>query len=118
MKNIPPNQYRLRKGFMASDDTYGMNGMFLIPKPNHASKLTFTVISGMGLGWEHVSVSLPNRTPTWDEMCFIKSLFWGPDECVIQYHPPESQYVNQHKHCLHLWKPMGVEIPLPPMGMV
>jgi len=65
-------------------------------------------------GWEHASVSLANRCPTWDEMCFIKNFFWNPEDCVIQYHPPESQYKNVHNYCLHLWRPVNIEIPLPP----
>jgi hypothetical protein len=67
-----------------------------------------------GNPWEHVSVSVSNRCPVWDEMCFVKDLFWGPEECVVQFHPPRSQYVNQHPFVLHLWKPLGVSLPLPP----
>jgi hypothetical protein len=63
--------------------------------------------------WEHVSVSGQKRTPNWQEMCFVKDLFWGDEECVMQLHPPKSQYVNLHPHCLHLWKPMRVHIPVP-----
>src|SRR5262245_49673597 len=55
-------------------------------------------------GWEHVSVSVAyrvgndwkERDPTWEEMCFIKKAFWNDDECVVQFHPPESSYVNIH----------------------
>lgn len=54
--------------------------------------------------WEHVSVSTHRRTPNWREMCFVKDLFWGEDETVIQFHPPKSEYVNNHEHCLHLWR--------------
>jgi hypothetical protein len=63
--------------------------------------------------WEHVSVSLANRCPTWEEMCIIKSLFWDDDDVVLQFHPPKSDYVNQHPFCLHLWRYKG-EIPRPP----
>lgn len=55
--------------------------------------------------WEHVSVSLTNRCPTWDEMCHIKKIFWNEDEMCMQFHPVKSDYVNLHKFCLHLWKP-------------
>lgn len=72
--------------------------------------------------WEHVSVSVrdPNgprsveRCPTWEEMAWVKGLCWGPDECVVQFHPPESDYVNWHAFVLHLWKPVGVDVPRPP----
>jgi hypothetical protein len=68
--------------------------------------------------WEHVSVSLPDRAPTWEEMSWIKDLFWKEEECVVQYHPPRSQYVNYHPFCLHLWRPTRKPIPMPPSILV
>lgn len=75
-------------------------------------------------GWDHVSVSVPIRggiynpaLPTWEEMCKIKDLFWNEDECVIQFHPPKSQYVNNFD-ALHLWKPAQHEIPQPPTWLI
>lgn len=67
--------------------------------------------------WEHVSVSLADRCPTWEEMSYIKSLFWRRDECVVEYHPPASVYVNRNPFVLHLWKP-PVPIVLPPIECV
>jgi len=64
--------------------------------------------------WQHVSVSYGNRTPSWKEMNFIKDLFWRDDETVIQLHPPKSEYVNNHSHCLHLWRNTRQEQILPP----
>ena len=58
--------------------------------------------------WEHVSVSIAYKrdcTPTWSQMATVKSLFWRPTETVIQFHPPEAEYVSIHDGCLHLWKP-------------
>jgi hypothetical protein len=69
-------------------------------------------------GWEHVSVSLPDRCPTWEEMHKVKTLFWRDDETVIQIHPPQSKYVNQHPFCLHLWRKADAEQPLPPIQFV
>ena len=34
------------------------------------------VIASWGGGWEHVSVSLARRCPTWEEMCMVKDIFW------------------------------------------
>lgn len=67
-----------------------------------------------GVPFEHVSVSCKDRCPTWEEMNWVKDQFWGPEELVIQYHPPKSEYVNNNPFTLHLWKPVGFEIPLPP----
>lgn len=64
--------------------------------------------------WEHVSVSLIDRCPTWDEMVFVKQLFWADDETVLQFHPMKSQYINAMPFCLHLWKAIGINHPLPP----
>jgi hypothetical protein len=38
-------------------------------------------------------------------MCHVKELFFDADECVMQLHPPKSEYVNCHQYCLHLWRP-------------
>ena len=51
-----------------------------------------------------ISVSLVDRCPTWQEMCGVKRRFFEPEDCVVQYHPPESTYVNDHPYCLHLWR--------------
>src|SRR3954453_12001008 len=64
--------------------------------------------------WEHVSVSLRNRCPNWPEMNFTKGVFWSDDEAVMQLHPSRTEYVNLHPYCLHLWRPVYAEIPLPP----
>lgn len=114
-----PEKFRVLSGSMASDESWENNGYFKIPLKY---LVMAHVIVSDGLGWEHVSVHITeknkNRTPTWDEMCKIKNLFWDETDCVIQYHPPKSEYVNNHPHCLHLWKPIGVEIPLPPSILV
>lgn len=58
-------------------------------------------------GWEHVSVSpyAHTRTPSWDDMCRIKDIFWDATETVFQIHPPKSKYTNIMDNCLHLWRP-------------
>ena len=69
-------------------------------------------------GWEHVSVSRRNKTPTWEEMCFVKNLFWSEDEVVMQIHPAAADYVNHHPYCLHLWRPLQGWAQLPPSILV
>jgi hypothetical protein len=56
-------------------------------------------------GWNHVSVSLEHRNPSWNEMCFVKDLFFDEEELCLQFHPAKSEYVNLHNHCLHIWQP-------------
>lgn len=68
-------------------------------------------------GWEHLTVSpQPQRgkVPEWDIMCRVKDIFWDEEECCIEYHPRASQYVNNNETCLHIWKPIDLEIPEPP----
>jgi hypothetical protein len=94
-----------------SDDSYGFNGMFRLPWQDRLLR----VIASDGLGWQHVSVSVErdSRCPTWEAMCFVKGLFWDSEDWVLQFHPAESDYVNNHEGCLHLWKPIGRDFPVP-----
>ena len=108
---------RLRSGHFEST-TGDMHGAFVIRAP-WGGKMAI-VSSGShpdDEGWEHVSVSFADRAPSWREMCWVKDQFWQPDECVIQFHPPESDYVNLHPHCLHLWKHKDGH-PTPPKWML
>lgn len=110
-----PERHRIKVGRMASDETYGCNGAFDVAL-NRGQRVF--VIASDQLGWEHVSVSRKDRPPTWEEMCQVKALFWSDEDCVIQYHPPRSEYVNNHPNCLHLWRPIDVRVPMPPSIMV
>lgn len=76
------------------------------------------VVFSWGGGWDHVSVSFANRTPTWEEMCEIKRMFFHPDEICAQLHPMESEYVNNHPYTLHIWRPQKSVMPTPPAWMV
>lgn len=110
---------RVTEGPLASDPSWGAYGKFVLLR-ERGLKTELRVIASGGDpddphsgGWEHVSVSTATRCPTWDEMCRVKDLFWAEDETVIQFHPPRSEYVNNHQFCLHLWKP-PYEVALPP----
>jgi hypothetical protein len=115
-----PERFRITAGRMGSSALNGNNGSFFIPltDPRSSKVLKARVLASDQAGWEHVSVSFPTRTPTWDVMCTIKDLFWDAEDCVIQYHPPKSDYVSYHDFCLHLWRPIGVDIPRPPSSLV
>jgi hypothetical protein len=67
----------------------------------------------IALDKQNVTV-VTNRPPNWEEMCFVKDLFWDTEEAVMQLHPPKSRWINNHNYCLHLWRPTNQEIPLPP----
>ena len=89
-----PEKFRIRSGRVGSDASFGNNGAFEVRLRHNQ---TVYVIASDGAGWEHVSVSRRDRCPTWDE----------------QYHPPRSEYVNNHPNCLHLWRPIGAALPMP-----
>lgn len=59
------------------------------------------------LGYEVIEDDTPNTSEAVEK--------YGEDERVMQFHPPKSEYINNHPYCLHLWKPVDTEIPHPPM---
>lgn len=76
------------------------------------------VIASAGGGWEHVSVSRPNRCPIWREMEQIKRLFFKDDEVAVEYHVPPKDHINIHQYCLHLWRSIDEKFPMPPTEFV
>ena len=91
-------------------------GLFWLTHPRTMRRLK--VIVGDGLGWDHVSVSHPKKMPSWDEMSWVKNLFFADDECVVQYHPKAEDYVNYHPNCLHMWRQQDNDFPMPPKECV
>ena len=67
---------------------------------------TLVCLASEADGWDHISVHVKSqdRCPTWDEMCAVKALFFNDNETVVQFHPADDQYVNNHEYTLHLWK--------------
>jgi len=47
-------------------------------------------------------------------MSWVKMLCWDPEDVVMQLHPRQSEYVNNHPNVLHLWRPVNEAIPTPP----
>ena len=113
MKNLNLlNEYRRPMQGMMGDETCGN---FIVPSEN--GRFNYHVIASIdntvhGLT-DHVSVSLLTvdeehmieRCPKWNEMCFIKDLFFEDEEEVYQIHPKKSEYVNLHPYTLHMWRP-------------
>lgn len=124
------NKYRVRVPTSTvperycSDDADGFNGMFRVP--GHDCK-TIRLVASDGSGdpnpvfqWQHVSVSVEydTRPPKWEVMCWVKDLFWEPEDWVCQFHPAKKDYVNFHPACLHLWRPLLEKLPTPNAIMV
>ena len=121
-----PERNRIRTGHLATLSTDGNNGAFklrgdIVDPPRSPDILC---IASDGIGWEHVSVSVaypdnaPRRCPTWAEMVRVKNTFWDPEDCVVQFHPPQSTYRNCHPYTLHLWRQIGMDPPMPDPDMV
>jgi len=125
-KDIKPNigllnKCRQKTGPFATREN-DIHGLFFFPIPGKISTHKIKVISsgfegqpniGSAEKYYHVSASLAFRCPTWEEMCFIKSVFYGENVTVVQYHPKKSEYVNIHNFTLHLWLDLEEEIILP-----
>ncbi|RUV47801.1 MULTISPECIES: hypothetical protein [unclassified Mesorhizobium] len=110
---LPPNIATLWGVDPAGD---AICGAFVLLSPIDRRQLR--VIASNGDGWDHVSVSLANRCPRWQEMEFIKRAFFRPDEVAMQLHVPPADHISHHPFCLHLWRPHAGAIPLPPPAMV
>ena len=79
---------------------------------------TLRIIASSGDGWDHISVSLARRCPTWAELELVKRTFFHDDETAMQLHVPPADHINNHEFCLHLWRPLDQPIPRPPGAMV
>jgi hypothetical protein len=80
------------------------------------------IVASSGCGWDHVSVSArlhgTPRTPSWDQMAWVKARFFEDEETVIQFHPKASEAINFHPNVLHMWRKHGAEVELPPWWMI
>ena len=92
----------------------GFNGVI------HMPTWEGTIVCSIGAGWEHVSVSPRKKhiTPSWDDMCRLKDIFFYDEEVAIQIHPKKSEYVNNMPNCLHLWRCTYKDMVLPPAVLV
>ena len=110
-----PEKYRVTAGPMASDESFGNNGLFLIPN----GEAGLIVIASDGYGWEHVSVSryMSKELPSWYELVLIKNMFWDEEETVVQFIPKKSEH-RSIGEVLHMWKKSGHEYELPPGIMI
>lgn len=112
--------YRIAGG-MTAPMMDRFHGIFEVPIKGSKRPLRVIASAGDGPGchgWDHVSVSLPGRCPTWEEMDAIKRLFFHPHEVAMQLHPVEDEHVSNHPYCLHIWRPCDEALPLPPSFLV
>jgi hypothetical protein len=123
-----PESARVTTGPMRTRPGEGQYGAFMLESPEPGWSLALICDDGTdaevpeSLGWEHVSVRAfrgqKERTPTWKEMAYVKTLCWDDEDVVVQYHPRTSEYVNLHPHVLHLWRSRLEPFPTPPSSLV
>lgn len=111
-------KYRLPENTPWGGAGNAKGGIFVVPTKTSTKPLRVVASVDDERGWDHVSVSLPSRCPTWYEMEEVKRLFFKADEIAVQFHVPPSDHINIHPHCLHLWRRHGLDYPLPPRELV
>ena len=95
------------------DNWHGLMGYLRLRDSRKTMTFVLSIDKQNGMEYEHVSVSYYGelkKTPSWEEMCAVKDVFWNAEDAVHQIHPKESQYVhgvNSKKNILHLWRPVG-----------
>ena len=70
-----------------------------------------SVIHSVEDGLHHISLSNPHRLPTYEEMKTARYRICPDVKYMAQIFPPESEFVNVHPNCLHLYELESREIP-------
>lgn len=60
------------------------------------------ILVGIEQGFWHLSISHPDRYPTWDEIKEARYEFLPHSLHIAMILPPPSEYVNLHDNCFHL----------------
>lgn len=63
-----------------------------------------SVIHSVEDGMNHISLSNPHRLPTYEEMKTARYKICPDVKYMAQIFPPESEFVNVHPNCLHLYE--------------
>jgi len=124
MKFPEKNRIEFKK-FGRPGEPHGAFQLYSPFRPRHSLLVIANDANEHSFGWQHVSVRggkpsiIPSRgyvdcLATWDEMNWVKDIFWDAEETVVQFHPAKSQYVNFNPFVLHLWRHAEKEFQLPP----
>ena len=92
-----------------------MRNDFILYAENHDG-LRIAVSAALydGGAYIHASCSRQDRMPSYYDLRDLKAIAFGPERYACQVFPPESEHVNIHPFCLHLWGPMQAKNwPLP-----
>jgi hypothetical protein len=72
-------------------------------RPGAATVIVSGAVELDGRRWLHVSLAHPRWTPSYSDLCRVKELFIGADREAYQKFARQSEHVNLHPNCLHLW---------------
>jgi hypothetical protein len=116
-RDMRPSTIAYLKETGVEERHWDKHGVFYLPIQSHEVG-TLKVLASVAAGWDHISVSLPDRCPTWAEMEHVASVFFKPNEIAMQLHVPATDHVNFHPFCLHWWRPLGKPILRPSKVLV
>lgn len=111
---------------LATEPNSGLNGAFVTPSRKTGQTLCIIASDATDwddaqLGrprWEHVSVHVDGRCPTYEEMMEVRGWFWLETETVVQFSVPQSEHINLHPHTLHMWRCIDEAVIQPPRECV
>jgi hypothetical protein len=104
---------------MLTDHLAGANGYFFIPREGKPQSMYYLCRLTTADGWHCLALNIPTegRTPTWEEMHYVKGFFFDPTDVVLQFTDPEGGvYLRGNTYWLTLWvKEGGSYAELPPI---
>lgn len=104
------------------------NGVYEVDHPWIKNNYYFLCTVVITEEWERVSAQLfkitnvkkkqsepADRCLTWKEQCFIKNLFYGPQEVIMQFFPAMTDYIgtDEEEFAVHLWNPLKGQCQVP-----
>jgi hypothetical protein len=66
-----------------------------------------------GSKWYHISISRPDKLPSWEDLTAVKNDFIGEEKFALQVIPAKEDHVNVNPFCLHLWSPYQMPLNYP-----
>jgi len=83
--------------------------LFEVKSPIKGSRAYLTdtrcsIIYGIEQGRHHLSISHPDRYPTWDEIRDARYAIMPDEITVAMFLPPKKDYVNVNENTFHLWE--------------
>jgi len=87
-------------GISKHSRTFDLEGA---PTTAHLVGECYVMTSYESDGW-HLSISHPDRNPTWEEIRDARYELLPNDLTMAMLLPPKEQYINVHKFCFHLYQ--------------